>query len=338
MKPAVTEASLDILLERVLVSHPQAAASFLKAAVGKGVEPIADRVTVARQVRHMDATGTADLVVRYWCGSFCSALLLVENKIDAGFTPDQPARYRLSRDAHFALGAAPIVATLLVAPSVYLFGSKLAAEFDAVLSYESLIPLVDGVDSGLIEAAIERAASPYEPVPVRAVMDFFTGYAELAERSAPDLILKRNPNSAEARPEASRTIYYDAKRSGFTSYDFLLKEGRPASLRVSHQCWDASASSPSVKVMLDGWACHLTSAAPILAAALRETNIYVRAAGRSMALVLDTHRLETMRPVEGQEAFIRDGLAKIQQLRNCWNGLEKPLRECAMIAAGGRNL
>lgn len=334
MKPSVTESSLDAVLERLLLSHRNAAALFLETAARHAAGVAVDRVTVARQVRHANASGTADLVVRYWSGTSCVAVLLVENKIDAGFTPDQPARYAASRDAHLASGAAPIVATLLVAPSIYLTGSKLAAGFDAVLPYESLLPNVTGDDRELVETAIERAASPYEPVPVRAVMDFFTGYAELARQATPDLVLKRNPNSADARPESSRTIYFDAKRSGFASYDFLLKEGRPASLRVSHQCWDSAAPNPSVKAMLDGWARHLPLAAPILATSLRGSGAYVRAAGRSLALVLDTQRLDNMRPVAGQETIILDALAKVQRLRETWNGLRDPLRECAMSAEG----
>lgn len=331
MKPSVTESSLDAVLERLLLGHRNAAALFLESVEHRIEGVAADRVTVARQVRHANAIGTADLVVRYWSGTSCVAMLLVENKIDAGFTPDQPARYATSRDAHLVSGAAPIVATLLVAPSIYLTGSKLAAGFDAVLPYERLLLIATGEDRTLVEIAIERAASPYEPVPVQAVMDFFTGYAELVSQAAPDLALKRNPNSADARPESSRTIYYDAKRSGFTGYDFLLKEGRLASLRVSHQCWDSGAPNPSVKVMLDGWARHLPLAAPILAGALCGSGVYVRSAGRSLALVLDTHRLNNMRPVAGQETAIRDALAKLMRLRETWNGLRDPLLECANI-------
>ena len=334
MKPSVTESSLDAVLERLILSGGDAASLFLQTAIREAHGVFADRVTVARQERHANATGTADLVVRYWLKTSCVAMLLIENKIDAGFTPNQPARYAASRDAHIASGVAPLVATLLVAPSIYLAGSKLAVGFDAVLPYENLLQIVTGNDRKLVEVAIDRAASPYEPLPVQAVMDFFAGYAELARQAAPDLVLKRNPNSADARPESSRTIYFDTKRSGFASYDFLLKEGRPASLRVSHQCWDSGAPNPSVKTMLVGWACHLPFATPILSVALRESGVYLRAAGRSLALVLDTQRLNNLRPITGQEALILDALAKLQRLRETWNALRDPLLECATILEG----
>ena len=326
MKPAVTESALDGVIERLLLTDREVAAMLLDAAA---LEAGFDRVTTARQVRHVGASGTADLVVRYWLGSACTAMLLVENKIDAGFTPDQPARYAISRDAQRT--AVPVVATVLLAPAIYLAGSKLASGFDAAVSYERLLPFATGTDGELIAVAIERAESPYEPVPVAAVMDFFTGYAELARNTAPDLVLKRNPNSAGARPEASRTIYFDAQRSGFAGYGFLLKEGQPASLRVSHQCWDSGAPNPSVKAMLDGWARYLPIASPVLAPALRGSGIYLRPAGRSLALVLDTGRLDNMRAVAGQEAVILDALSKLQRLREAWNGLEEPLRRAAAL-------
>jgi hypothetical protein len=333
MKPAVTESALDGVLERLLLADRDAAALFLRSALPEQSDVAFDRVTVVRQVRHLGASGTADLVARFWAGPSCVALLLVENKIDAGFTPDQPARYAVGRDAHRAANSAAAVATLLVAPDIYLAGSRLAAGFDGVLSYGRLLPIVAGQDRELVETAVERAESPYEPVPVAAVMDFFTGYAELVRQAAPDLVLKRNPNSGDARPEASRTIYFDAKRSGFASYPFLLKEGRPASLRLSHQCWDSGAPSPSVKAMVDGWARHLPLASPVLSAALRDSGIYVRPAGRSLALVLDTSRLDNMRAVAGQETIILDALSKLQRLRDAWNGLREPLRELSALVA-----
>ncbi|RSU63257.1 hypothetical protein BRX36_15935 [Sphingomonas sp. S-NIH.Pt1_0416] len=119
MKPAVTESALDGVIERLLMANGEVAAMLLDAA---SLEADFDRVTIARQVRHVGASGTADLVVRYWLGAACTAMLLVENKIDAGFTPDQPARYAISRDAQRA--SAPAIATLLLAPAVYLAGSK----------------------------------------------------------------------------------------------------------------------------------------------------------------------------------------------------------------------
>jgi hypothetical protein len=153
MKPAVTGSERDGVIERLLLTDREVAAMLLDAAA---LEAGFDRVTITRQVRHVGASGTADLVVRYWLGSACTAMLLVENKIDA--TPDQPARYAISRDAQRT--AVPVVATVLLAPAIDLAGSKLASGFDAAVSYERLLPFSTGRDGELIAIAIERAESP----------------------------------------------------------------------------------------------------------------------------------------------------------------------------------
>jgi hypothetical protein len=327
MKPQVTESSIDRVLARLLNSSNSAVRAFLSAAAPSGGGMQFDRVTISAQVPHVGTHGTADLALHLWSENQLLALILIENKIDAGFTQDQPARYAICRDAHLMRQPASIVATLLVSPSVYVAGSRLANAFDGTLSYERLLPFLEGADRALLELAIERAASPYEPVPVAAVMGFFDGYAAIVADGFSDLRIKANPNSANARPEASRTIYFDARASGFRQYAFLKKGDKPASIRVSHQCWDASAPSASVKLMLDGWAGHVVAASKFLLPALKGSGLYLRPAGRSLALVAHTKRLDNMRPAGDQRAAIEEALSQLRHIKNVWNGLEDVLGE-----------
>ncbi|MDZ4741267.1 MAG: hypothetical protein SGJ03_15395 [Alphaproteobacteria bacterium] len=327
MKPQVFENAIDEVLQRTLLQNRQVIAVCMAAAAPNAVEIAYDRVTVERQIRHLQASGTADLVVRLWYEREVVALLLIENKIDAGFTPDQPARYKTCRDAHLVAGSARFVATLLVCPVKYLSGSRLKSEFDGCISYEDLRTFLQGEDLELVDSAIQRAERPYEPIAVPAVMGFFQGYSVIANATAPDLIVKRNPNSADARPEASRTIYFDTTASGIRRYPFLLKGERPASIRVSHQCWDSGAPTASVKLMLDGWAGQLLRVAPVLSSELRNSGIYLRTAGRSLALVSDTKRLDNMRSAFDQKDIIVDALGKIQRIRSMWNSMERSLQD-----------
>lgn len=329
MKPQVTESSIDRVLARLLTSNNSAVRAFLAAAAPFSEELKFDRATVSAQVPHLGTHGTADLALRLWSENQLQALILIENKIDAGFTPDQPARYALCRDAHLTSQSASIVATLLVSPSIYIAGSRLKDAFDGTLSYERLLPFLEGSDRALMELAIERAASPYEPLSVAAVMGFFDGYAAIVAESFSDLKIKTNPNSANARPEASRTIYFDARASGFRRYVFLKKEDKPASIRVSHQCWDSSAPSASVKLMLDGWAGHVVTASTFLQPALKGSGLYLRPAGRSLALVAHTKRLDNMRPAGDQRAAIEEALYQLRYIRDVWNGLEGLLAQTA---------
>lgn len=329
MKPNVTEAAIDSILARLLVACDDAVRTCLAAAAPFSAGLNFDRATVSAQVPHIGTYGFADLALRLWSASRLQALILIENKIDAAFTPDQPARYALCRDAHIARLAAPVVATLLVSPSIYIAGSRLKETFDGTLSYERLLPFFNRSDRTTMEQAIERAGSPYEPVPVDAVMGFFEGYAAIAGEAFPDLRIKTNPNSANARPGASRTIYFDPRASGFRRYPFLKKGDKPASIRVSHQCWDSSAPSASVKLMLDGWAGHLATASSFLNPALRGSELYLRSAGRSLALVADTKRLDNMRPAAGQRASIEEALHQLRHIRDVWNSMESLLAQTA---------
>ena len=340
MKPEITESVIDDVLARLFIENERAVETCLSAvAAPDSVFPF-DRTTVSRQVPHLGARGTSDLMLHVWSGDELKALILVENKIDAGFTADQPARYALCRDKHIAALSAPFVATLLISPAIYIEGSRMKDEFDGVLSYESLRPHLGHADMAFVELAIERASSPYEPAPVEAVMSFFDGYAAIAAEVAPDLKIKNNPNSANARPAASRTIYYNSRASGFRSYPFLLKGDKHASIRVSHQCWDSAAPSASVKLMLDGWARHIPVVCPILRPKFNGTGLYLRAAGRSMALVADTQQLDNFSSADSQRAAIEDALAKLQHVRETWNDLGADLAHAAAIVkqcAGARS-
>jgi hypothetical protein len=326
----LSEALIDQLLDRMIKQNSALAMCCLEA-TGLSVAAT-DGVTVQRQVQHVGASGTADLVVRFWRDNSVAAMLLIENKIDAGFTPNQPTRYAQCRDAHIQRGAAPSIATLLIAPNKYLLSSQLKHSFNGCLSYEALLPYASEQDGSLLQAAIERAESPYEARPDGDVMSFFLGYEQI-NGDFGGLAIKKCPNSNDARPAASRTIYFDTLSSGFRRYPFLLNGHKPASIRVAHQCWDASAPSASVKLMLGGWARHRLLVAPFLMSDLANSGIHLRAAGQSLALVCDTPRLNNRKTAAAQKQEIEDALTKLCRIREDWNRLEEPLRNAAKALA-----
>lgn len=179
---------------------------------------------------------------------------------------------------------------VICAPAEYLRRSKYLAPFQARLAYEEVAAWVDDTDRHVLEAAIRRFAMPYQPDPVAEVKDFHEGYAALVRALAPELVVKPNPNTGGEQPESSRTIYFVVPRT-LPPYDFL------PTLRFSHQCWDASAPSPTVKVMFAGWARYEALLRRLSSETLRDTGLYLRKAGQSLGLVHDTPRLDNMRPV-----------------------------------------
>lgn len=304
----IYERQTDALFLAAFARNPAFAAAFLDAID----EVPGNRVrSVASQTRHRGTghAGTIDLEITREDGS----ILLVENKIDAGYSVSrvgdpQPDRYRASVAALRAGGCS--AASVLLAPEVYLRGTRHGAAFDHRISYEALRPVFHGDDLALLDAAILQAVTPYDPEPNPSSAAFFAAYADFARHRFPDLVIKRNPNGNGVRPTESRTIYFDVQR---TLRDWAHLP-RP---RMSLQCRDSSAPSASVKIMLGGWAARArTMRAP---GGFAETGGYIRPAGRSLGFVIDTPQLQTQMPFNAQVPAVEEGLDAARRLAAWWN-------------------
>jgi hypothetical protein len=273
-------------------------------------------------------SGTIDLMVRLLDRkSGETGRFLIENKLDSSFTPNQPERYASSAIAMCRQGRVSV--PVICAPQHYLDKSKYLDSFHARVAYEDIATWLDGEDRALINSAILRFSMPYEPDPVPAVRDFHEGYENLVRERAPELIVKKNPNTGGERPAHSRTIYFDVKKS-LPQWNFL------PTLRFSHQCWDSSAPNPSVKIMFDGWAPHEAMLRKRSAPDLRNSGFYLRKAGRSLGLVCDTPRLDNVRPVSMQMDAVVKGIRAASALRVWVYSHEIVLRDWAgAVAAVG---
>ncbi|MGB3555042.1 MAG: hypothetical protein WBA25_10425 [Jannaschia sp.] len=301
----LTEAQLDTSLAHILEANGPAAHRILLAA---GVEPGMAVHRVARQTRHLGAAGTIDLDVTLRS----SGRLLVENKIDAPWSVTavgvaQPERYRRTAETLRAAGTA--VRTVLIAPEGYLAASRHAATFDAAVSYETACEGLEGPEADLIRAAIAQAAAPYEPMPDDPTIAFFARWRALATETFPALVLKASPNANGVRPSASRTLYFDVPRM----LGDLPRVPRP---RASIQARDSGAPHASAKLMIGGWgAMWGTAPAPSSLAAI---GAYMRSAGGSLGLVVDTPTLDCRAPFDPQRDAVMEGLAAMDRLRDWW--------------------
>jgi hypothetical protein len=328
-RPDVFEVDVDALIERRLNTDNEFGRLLIRHILTQSkISVVFDGCRVDRQVPHLGAPGTVDLLI--YLGAKKSgevARILLENKLDSSFTPTQPERYAASAVA-MSRGGRPAIAAIC-APKSYLQRSKYLAPFKAQVSYEEIAAWVDGLDRTLIGAAILRFLMPYEPEPDPQVRDFHEGYADLIRKIAPELIVKSSPNVNGERPKASRTIYFVANKA-LPQWDFL------PTMRFSHQCLDSSAPSPSVKVMFDGWAKYVT----ILrnhSSALGNTNFYIRKAGRSLGLVHDTPRLDNTKPVGEQLNSVTTGIRAAAALRAWMYANEPTLREWAAAVESTRS-
>lgn len=92
-RPRIFEQDIDIILARRLQhDHEFATAFIVEATAQVGIPPIAfEAVRVRRQARHAGASGTIDILAGIAIQGRETILLLIENKVDSSFTPDQPA-------------------------------------------------------------------------------------------------------------------------------------------------------------------------------------------------------------------------------------------------------
>lgn len=312
----IYERDTDALFLRSLRANPSLVGAIARLATGNSYAEIAE---VKGQVRHSVSTGSIDIVVRFPGGP----ILLIENKIDAAYsiTRDghgQPQRYQRAVAAYRDAGTDAF--SILLAPKTYLQCSRLADLFDAQICYEELRPFLSGNDLALLDAAILQAEAPYEPVANAHSGEFFAAVRELIERRFLSLIMKHNPNDGGVRPDDSRTIYFDVPRT------LHLHRGVPRP-RMSLQCWDSAARSASVKIMLADRA--RLSGALKLPTSLTDIGGYLRPAGRSLGIAIDTPRLETQTPFKEQADDIVEALEAALRLQRWWNENGDLLREWA---------
>jgi len=304
----IYERQTDALFANAFSCNPDFVSLFLTGIDGTPGNRVA---RVALQTPHQGPghRGSIDLELTRTDG----AVLLVENKIDAGYSvtrsgDPQPERYRASIAALCGRGLR--AASVLLAPGMYLSGTRHAGVFDHQVSYEALRPALVGADLALLDAALLQAAMPYDPVPNPSSAAFFADYETFARENFPELVIKQNPNGNGVRPTASRTIYFDVPRT-LRTWALLP---RP---RMSLQCRDSAAPSASVKIMLGGWGSRAGSIE--MPEGLTAIGGYIRPAGRSLGLVIDTPQLETQMPFDAQVSSVEEGLEAARRLVRWWN-------------------
>ncbi len=300
--PRITESQIDDLFARKL-ADPDFAAAFLSLARVRG------RIAkITPQHRHPMGRGSVDLHLTLADGT----VILVENKIDANWSvagESQPIRYRESIAVLRSNGTR--AGSLLLAPQVYLSTSRDSMQFDRQVSYEACLEHLDDDDRTCLAAAIAQASRPYEPEPDLASGDFFSSFRSYVALHYPALVLKPEPNGNGVRPTGSRTFYFEVART-LRLFSELPKP------KMSLQAWDSGAAAPSVKIMLGG----LAKMAPNMKVpeGLRAIGGYIRPAGGSLGLVIDTPRLHTNLPFAEQKRTVDTALGKAAELKNWWDG------------------
>ncbi len=250
------------------------------------------------------ATGETDIELRL-ASSREKVILLLENKIDAGFQPRQAERYRERADGYVAQGRCSRSATVLLAPRAYFSGEGERFGFDHMISYEDILDwFMQAEHLGsrrqakivLLDRAIDRGSSGWVMIPDAAVTGFWHKYWELARNLAPELRMKR----PDAKPATSTFIYFHPA-------------GLPKGIHLVHKF-----SFGIVDLQFAGMAAELKSLrekyGPLLEPAMR-----FDVAGKSAAVRLTVPPIDVRAPFTESEDAVKEGLEAAQRL-SAWAG------------------
>jgi hypothetical protein len=141
----VCERDLDLLLLEELTSSVAFCRWFVSRAVSWPSQFRSLR-SVRRSVTRSSGESDLELTVQLESGTV--ARLLIENKIDAAFQPDQSDRYRLRSRASIGQGECAECATVLVAPARYFGADDELKGFDGRITYEDIRTWFEQSDLG----------------------------------------------------------------------------------------------------------------------------------------------------------------------------------------------
>lgn len=186
--PRLYERDIDVLLQEELVFNDHVRSLFARRLEIDG--PLAIRK--CNLSVYDPTTGETDVLATF-AASQRSGILLIENKIDASFQPQQPERYRTRA---LALGDA---LTVLIAPNAYLQSAQdLSRLFDAVVSYEELAQAIEAEATlrsrhraTLIRSAVEHSRKAYVAIPDEEVTAFWHRIFQIADREFAVLNMSR---------------------------------------------------------------------------------------------------------------------------------------------------
>lgn len=292
----VTERDMDLLLVEEL-SCSQAFVSWLaknlSAHIGFGnfaVEQVHHSVCASGA-----GAGETDIEVigRLSSGSTaCTVGMLIEDKIDATFTPLQPERYRLRAAELLRSARCGKAVTLLLSPAGY--SASGVSGFDARITYEEVVAFFkmrqrETADElqlrykhriQLVEQAIHRFRRGYVASPVAEVTNVWQDYWNLCRRIAPHL----NMSPPGPKPGDSYSVPFPCIRNNpgapRCSLYHVMKKG-------------------TVDLLFAGLAAEMDRIEPRLAPLL-EAGMQLRAAGKSMAITISVSPINPMLRLEEQ--------------------------------------
>lgn len=143
--------------------------------------------------------GETDIFVDILTNEF-KIILLIENKIDALFQPQQGERYNIRKNNILKENDKIIAYTVLFAPKKYIAGHKESSTFDICITYEEILKFFDSnktkrdkYKAKIIGMAIDQARRGYDIKEDIRVTKFWKNYWNYLQSNYPNIIMKE-PN------------------------------------------------------------------------------------------------------------------------------------------------
>jgi hypothetical protein len=216
---------------------------------------------------------------------------LLENKIDAGFQPDQAERYHRRGEEGIQQGTWAEFITCIVAPQVFLNNQSGVEEFDTSISYERLVEWFDQQKEQVERSRYRGAVLRYAAEKTRRkaigkavpeITAFWAGYWQLACREFPEL---RMPQPGGKGPLAD--------------WPDFRGNGLPAGTHILHKWADGK-----VDLELSGMAAFEEEVRRSLTESLPD-GVSIEVTGKSLALRLMVPPLDRWQLFDKQLNFVQ---------------------------------
>ncbi len=291
----VSERDIDLLLLEEFIASTRFCEWFISKiafseAKGANIED------VKRSVTH--STGESDLEITLINPEKNRYRLLIENKVNAGFQPEQAERYKQRGETYIQHDDIQQYKTILVAPQAY-FPNELKG-FDARVNYEvlcewfehhSLLGERTRYKLSLLQSAIEKGTTGYQMIADAPVTNFWTAYWTLLQEIAPELDMEEPGN----KPAGSTFIYFRG---------FDLPKGVSLCHKLTHGYIDVQFARMGERVSE-----LKTQYSPYLTDKMKMTQ-----AGKSAVIRLHVPQLSIAETFESQQENVIQGIEAAKQL------------------------
>lgn len=313
---SLRERDLDFLLFEEFVSNPDFVAWFAKQVLPSrvSINPVPKRVCRS----HIDITGESDVEVTLETGDSSEVImLLLENKITAGFQPDQAHRYQQRGETYKCSGEADDFVAVLCCPLAYC-GDASSSKGFTVVTYEAIQTwLKSELAPGprrrykclVLQRAIDKARLGYDPEDDELVTQFWQDYW--------DLMASRYPEFNMAKPGAKPgnsdwAVFHPADLGKDLMLRHKMAMGR-VDLEIKGRGKQVSRLHAGLKDFL-------------------EPDMCVEQAAKSAAVRIATPCLDKRRPLKDQLENVRNGQDAAMRLYR-WYIANKQVLEAVLRSA-----